>query len=476
MTGVARISALATDLYELTMAEGYLRFGLDRPAVFDMFYRRQPFGGGFAVFAGLGPLLEALRELRFTQDDLAYLDSLKLFSPEFLKLLADFRFRGDVWAMPEGTVVFPQEPLVRVQGSLIEAQLIEGLLLCLLNFQSLIATKTARVFEAARGGSILEFGLRRAQGLDGALSASRAAFIGGASATSNTLAGRTYGIPVAGTMAHSWVMAFADEREAFEKYAELYPDKTILLIDTFNTLKSGLAHAIPVGRRLAALGKPFGVRLDSGDIQYLSQQVRAALDAAGLQSAKIAVSNELNEEIVHELVSAGCPIDIWGVGTHLVTGGSESSFTGVYKLALKHEDGRTVPTMKISDNPEKSTNPGIKQVWRFHDEAGSPLADLIGLESEVFKSGRSYTFHHPAMDSRRFRLEARGEVKPLLQPVMRGGEIEADRPSLADIRTSTLANLAALDPTYKRQLNPHVYKVSITNRLLELKQSLMDLS
>jgi nicotinate phosphoribosyltransferase len=468
------VSALMTDLYELTMAQGYFRFGLDRPAVFDMFFRRQPFGGGFSIFAGLAPLLEALRGLHFSAEDLAYLESQKIFERDFLDYLAGFRFKGDVWAMPEGTPVFPQEPLVRVHASLVEAQLVEGLLLCMLNFQSLVATKAARVYEASHGGTILEFGLRRAQGVDGALSASRAAYLGGASATSNTLAGRTYGIPVAGTMAHSWVMAFTDETEAFEKYAELYPDKTILLIDTFNTLKSGLAHAIPVGRRLAAMGKSFGVRLDSGDIQYLSMQVRQALDAAGLTDAKIAVSNELDEHIVRELVAAGCPIDIWGVGTHLVTGGSDSSFTGVYKLVQKQVGGKDVPTMKVSDNPEKSTNPGVKQVWRFFDECGSPLADLVGLHDETVGTARSWTFHHPSVDSRSFSLEARGEVRPLLSQVMRAGELSAAEPALADLRGQTLKNLSALDLTYKRLLNPHLFKVSISSRLRELKLSLMN--
>jgi nicotinate phosphoribosyltransferase len=468
------VSALLTDLYELTMAQGYFRYGMDRPAVFDMFFRRQPFDGGFSIFAGLAPLLDALRGLHFSQADLAYLESQKIFAQDFLDYLEAFRFHGDVWAMPEGTPVFPQEPLVRVHASLIEAQLIEGLLLCILNFQSLIATKAARLYEASHGGTILEFGLRRAQGADGALSASRAAFLGGASATSNTLAGRSFGIPVAGTMAHSWVMAFSSETEAFEKYAELYPDKTILLIDTFNTLKSGLAHAIPVGKRLAAMGRSFGVRLDSGDIQYLSMQVRQALDEAGLAEAKIAVSNELDEHIVRELVAAGCPVDIWGVGTHLVTGGSDSSFTGVYKLVQKDVDGTAVPTMKVSDNPEKSTNPGIKQVWRFFDEGGSPLADLVGLHDEKVGAGRVWTFHHPSVDSRRFSLEARGEVRPLLRQVMCAGELTAAEPALADLRGQTLKNLAALDPTYKRLLNPHLFKVSISSRLRDLKLSLMN--
>ncbi|HOV38920.1 MAG TPA: nicotinate phosphoribosyltransferase, partial [Spirochaetales bacterium] len=372
-----KLSALFTDLYELTMAQGYFKYEMNNHGVFDMFFRRQPFGGGFSVFAGLEDLLEFLMNFRFTPEDLEYLEGLGYFEQPFLDYLASFHFTGDVYAVPEGTLVFPMEPLVRIHGTLIETQIIESMLLNILNFETLIATKSARIYLASNKGTILEFGLRRAQGPDGAMSASRAAYIGGASATSNTLAGRVYGIPVAGTMAHSWILAFDSEEEAFHRYAELYPNNTILLIDTFNTLRSGIANAIKIGLKLKALGKSFGVRLDSGDIQYLSNEVRAALDRAGLTDAKIAVSNELEEEIIYHLVSSKCPIDIWGVGTHLVTGGGDPAFTGVYKLCAREKDGTYIPTMKVSDNPEKSTNPGIKQVYRFHDAAGHPLADLI---------------------------------------------------------------------------------------------------
>ncbi|MBL8968321.1 MAG: nicotinate phosphoribosyltransferase, partial [Spirochaetaceae bacterium] len=296
-------SALFTDFYELTMAQGYWKGGALRRSVFDVFFRRQPFDGGYAISAGLEPLLRALGEFRFSPEDIAYLEGLGMFERGFLDYLADFRFRGEVWAQGEGRVIFPQEPLLRVHADLIEAQLVEGLVLNYLNFQSLVATKAARVWRASGYGRVMEFGLRRAQGPDGALSASRAAYIGGAEGTSNALAGRLYGIPVLGTMAHSWVMTYPSEREAFEAYASIYPDRTVFLIDTYDTLGSGVKNAIAAGRTLAERGKRFGVRLDSGDIDYLSREVRKALDAEGLEDAFIAVSNDLDERIVEHLVA-----------------------------------------------------------------------------------------------------------------------------------------------------------------------------
>ncbi len=466
-------SALFTDLYELTMAQGYFRYEMNSRVVFDMFFRRQPFGGGFSVFAGLEDLITALEGFRFRSDDLEYLESLGIFADDFLRYLEDFRFSGDIYAVPEGTVVFPHEPLIRVHGSQIETQLIESMLLNIVNVQTLIATKTARIYLASNRGRIMEFGLRRAQGPDGAMSASRAAFIGGASSTSNSLAGKTYGIPVSGTMAHSWVMSFDSEEEAFARYAELYPETTTLLIDTYNTMKSGVPHAITVGKTLQARGLPFGVRLDSGDMQYLSFQVRDALDRAGLRDAKIAVSNELDEEIVASLVSSGCPIDFWGVGTHLVTGGKDPSLTGVYKLAAREKNGEFIPTMKVSDNPEKSTNPGIKQVYRFYDEKGGPLADLIAFEGSGFPPGEPVLFHHPLMDYRNFTLRSFGKALPLLEKRMEGGKIIGPRPALTELRQRAMREIAGLDPTYTRILNPHVYKVSISEALRKAKVAII---
>jgi nicotinate phosphoribosyltransferase len=471
MGHMIRDAALLTDWYELTMMQGYHHHGLQHRAVFDMFFRRQPFDGGFSVFAGLEDLLETLETLRFLPEEIDYLRRQGVFREEFLEYLASFRFSGDLWSVPEGTLVFPQEPLLRVHASILEAQLVESLLLNTINYQTLVATKTARIYCASEGGAIAEFGLRRAQGADGALSASRAAYIGGASATSNTLAGKLYGIPVTGTMAHSWVMAFESEQEAFQRYADLYPDKTILLIDTYDTLGSGIENAIIVGRKLKEKGHSIGVRLDSGDIQYLSKQVRARLDAAGLEDARIAVSNELDEQIIYQLVAAGSPIDMWGVGTQLVTGGADSSLTGVYKLAAKEtKPGTFISTMKVSDNPEKSTNPGTKQVWRFYGEHDYPMADLITIEEEEILPDRPYTLYHPSGDYRQTRLERYQRVEPLLHQQMAEGRRLRTGPSLQEIRTQVLKNLDNLDETYKRIINPHIYKVSVSRQLRERKK------
>lgn len=462
-------SALFTDFYELTMAQGYWRAGDRRRAVFDTFFRRQPFGGGYAIAAGLGPLLDDLSDFRFLPEDIAWLESLGMFDRGFLDYLASFRFSGEVWAVPEGSVVFPQEPLLRVEADLVEAQVVEGLVLNRLNFQSLVATKAARVWRASGYGQVLEFGLRRAQGLDGAESASRAAFIGGASSTSNALAGRLFGIPVSGTMAHSWVMTFPTEREAFEAYASIYPDRSVFLIDTYDSLGSGIRNAIEVGKGLAEKGKRFGVRLDSGDIDYLAHEVRARLDAAGLGDSWIVASNELDEEIIERLVASGAPVDVWGVGTSLVTGGREAAFTGVYKLAAVEREGRLEPAMKFSDNPEKSTNPGVKQAWRLYSDKGGAMGDLLTLGDEAPpEPGREVTLHHPSGDWRRTTFVP-ARVESLLSCVMRGGRLVAPLPPLVETRAGLKERLASFDATYLRLLNPHVYKVSISTSLRDLK-------
>jgi nicotinate phosphoribosyltransferase len=477
-TGAVVNSALFTDFYSLTMAQGYWRLREDRRAVFEMFFRRQPFGGGYALFAGLGTLLERLRTLSFSDDDIAWLKSLGMFDDAFTEYLRSFRFSGSLWAMDEGTVVFPLEPLIRIEGSLIECQIIEGMLLNIINFQSLIATKTCRVWLASGRGSVMEFGLRRAQGPDGAMSATRAAYIGGAAGTSNTLAGKMFGIPVIGTMAHSWVMSFAGEEEAFDAYAELYPDKTVFLIDTYDTLKSGIHSAIKAGKKLAEKGKSFGVRLDSGDIQYLSVEVRRRLDAAGLNKTTITVSNDLDESIIETLVKAGAPVNSWGVGTKMVTGDTDAAFTGVYKLAAR-EDGRgtMLPAMKFSDNPEKTTNPGVKQVWRITDGGGAAVADVLGLDGndgmDALKPGERCAFWHPSADYRHFYHVIEGDVRPLLKQRIDKGEPCADLPSLAEIKAHAESGLECFDSTYKRLLNPHVYKVSISEKLRRLKLDLI---
>ena len=472
-------SALFTDFYELTMAQGYWKRNMNTLSVFDMFFRRQPFNGGFSVFAGLSPLLETIENFRFTKEDIKYLESLSLFERGFLDYLASFRFSGDIWAMDEGSIVFPNEPLLRVHANVIEASIIEGLVLNMINFQSLIATKTARIWLASNKGPIMEFGLRRAQGFNGAMSASRAAYIGGAAGTSNTLAGKEYGIPVMGTMAHSWVMSYPDEVAAFEAYAELYPGNSTFLIDTYNTLDSGIKAAITVGRKLTAQGRNFGVRLDSGDIQYLSTEVRAALDRSGLPDAKITVSNELSEEIVESLVLNKAPIDSWGIGTHMVTGGSESSFTGVYKLAARtgipgHSGSSELqPTMKLSDNPEKTTNPGVKQVWRLYNEDGTVKADVLTLEGETIEERVSRRFYHPSNDYQSF-VCAPAQVRPMLAKKMVAGKRLGDAETLNEIRCRVQAGLEQFDRSFKRILNPHIFKVALTENIRDLKRGFFD--
>ncbi len=467
-------SALFTDYYELTMAQGYWKHGMDAKAVFDMFFRRQPFKGGYSVFAGLDPLIDSLEGFSFSSEDLAWLESQACFEPAFLRFLENFKFSGDIYAIEEGELVFPQEPLLRVHANLIEAQIVEGLILNMLNFQSLIATKSARVSMAARGKKLMEFGLRRAQGQNGAMAASRASFIGGAAGTSNALAARQLGIPAMGTMAHSWVMAFDSELEAFNAYADLYPSNTTLLIDTYDTLESGLPNAIAAGKRLAARGCNFGVRLDSGDIDYLSRKVRSALDKAGLEKAFIVVSNELDEYIVERLVSEGAPVDVWGVGTHLVTGGEESAFTGVYKLAAVERNGSYQSVMKLSDNPEKATNPGIKELYRFFDSSGAAIADYMALEEEVPEKGKPIILYHPSLDMRRFRLNPEGDIKKLLGKVMEGGKRIASAKSMNDIQNKRIESAKAFDHTYLRFLNPHIYKVSISQGLRDMKADFVE--
>lgn len=466
-------NGLFTDFYELTMAQGYWKRKLSGHRVaFDYFFRHQPFGGGFSVFAGLDTLLRAIESFSFSAEDIAYLDSLGLFEKGFLDFLAGFKFRGKIYAAREGEIVFPQEPLLRVDADLVEAQIMEGLILNTLNFQSLIATKSARVWLASGKGNIMEFGLRRAQGSDGALSASRAAFIGGAAGTSNTLAGREYGIPVLGTMAHSWVMSFPSELESFRAYASIYPQAATLLIDTFNTLESGIENAITVGKELAAKGCGVGVRLDSGDIDYLTRQVRKRLDEAGLADAKIVVSNELDEQIIEHLVSEKAPIDVWGVGTNMVTGGNDAAFSGVYKLSAIHTAGGVKSVMKFSDNPEKSTNPGIKNVFRIYNGSGNPRLDLVTVEDEVPEVGKEITAHHPSGDYRNVRLIPE-RIEPLLSLVMDGGIRVGAGLGLKDIQRHFAERILTFDSTYLRQLNPHIYKVSISAKLREMKLGLI---
>jgi nicotinate phosphoribosyltransferase len=473
-------SALQTDFYELTMAQGYWKKGMkDERAVFEMFFRKHPFSSGFSIFAGLQTLLDALKKIAFSDDDIAYLRSLNFFDENFLDFLKDFHFTGSLYAMDEGTIVFPQEPLIRVDSNIIECQIIEALLLNIINFQSLIATKTARVYLASCSGAIMEFGLRRAQGPDGGLSASRAAFIGGAIGTSNVLAAKEFGITPMGTMAHSWIMAFPSEEDAFRTYAEFYPVHPVFLIDTYDTLKSGIVNAIKVGKEVISRHGTFGVRLDSGDINYLTRSVRKKLDEEGCVSATIAVSNDLDEIVINALMEQGAPVNSWGVGTRMVTGGNEAAFTGVYKLAAHDTGGHLIPTIKFSDNPEKTTLPGIKQVWRLKDSGGLAVADIITLDEaeggadEKIISGRRRAFWHTQADYRHFYHTVEQEPVPLLTRRLENGKQISPNPALTAIQNHCKAQLAMFDDSYKRLLNPHIYKVSITEKMRNLKLSLI---
>ena len=448
-------SALLTDLYQLTMVQGYFLRRRDPLVAFELFFRRPPFGGGYALAAGAGDAIDAIAALRFTTDDLDYLHSLELFRDEFLAFLAKWRFRGALHAVPEGTAVFAGEPLVRVTARLTEAQLVESMLLNVVNFQTLIATKAARVVQAAGGGAVLEFGLRRAQGQDGALSAARAAYIGGVQGTSNVAAGQRYGIPVGGTMAHSWVQSFASEQEAFDRFADFYPDRAILLVDTYDTLASGIPHAIPALTRLQERGHTgFGVRLDSGDLGPLSRAVRARLDAAGLQRARIVASNDLDETRIAELRAGGAPIDVWGVGTRLVTAYDDPALGGVYKLVAVHEGGTWQPTAKRSEEPGKATLPGIKQVVRCEDSCRA-TGDLLCRDDEAAEIASQA----PAGERRR----------PLLAVCMRDGRRVAPAEPLSAIRDRAAASLDRLPPTTRALVDPAPYPVRPTPTLTAMQ-------
>lgn len=469
-------SALITDFYELTMMQGYFLKHHNPDVVFDVFYRNNPFSGGYTLFTGIEEVISRLEGFRFSAEDIEYLRSLKTFDEDFLSYLAGYRFSGTVYAFDEGTPAFPGEPLVRIESSLMDCQLVEAFVLNTLNFQTLIATKASRMVNATRGhGAIMEFGLRRAQGENGAHAASRASFIGGTKVTSNTYAGMKYGIPVSGTMAHSWIMSFDSEEEAFREFASVYPDNAVLLIDTYDTLGSGIEAAIKIGLEQKAKGLKIGVRIDSGDLNYLPRVIRDRLDKAGLEDATICVSNDLTEEIIQTLVSDGVPIDSWGIGTHLVTGGNQSSLNGVYKLAAKKENGVFEPALKVSNSFEKTTNPGIKQVYRFFDENDNALADLISLDEETVQDGINHTFFHPFSMGDFFvmKKDAYKYSRPLLTKKMEGGKRVSPERSLQEIQAYARESLSHLHKSYKRQINPHIYKVSLSRKLRDLKMDLI---
>lgn len=466
-------SALVTDLYELTMLAGYLEEGMtDQYAVFDLFYRHNPFQGGYAVFAGLETALSYLEGLRFTDRELAYLKGLGIFRPAFIDYLREFRFRGKVTAPPEGTVVFANEPLLTVEGNLAEAQFVETALLNMVNFQTLVATKAARINHAAADGTVIEFGLRRAQGPDGGLSEARAAYIGGVRSTSNVLAGMTYGIPVKGTHAHSWIMAFPDELAAFRKYAEVFPDACILLIDTYDTLKSGVPNAITVARELRQRGHELaGVRIDSGDLAYLSRTARAMFDAAGFPGVKIVASNELDEYIIDSMRKEGGRVDIYGVGTKLATcmGEGGGALGGVYKLVRIGDR----PRLKVTSDLAKATLPDRKRLLRVVSADGTFIQDVMTLADEELQPDE--TVFNPANPLQHVTLPDNAHFEEVRSVVMAAGKRTSEHvPTLDEAADRCAEQLRRLPQGCLRFINPHLYKVSISGRLNALRITLME--
>jgi len=471
--------ALLTDLYELTMAYGYWKLGMaDREAVFSLTFRKNPFDSGFAIACGLHDVIDFLRHFRFDDADTQYLatltgsDGKPLFEPAFLQYLRKMQFTCDVDAIPEGTAVFAHEPLVRVRGPLLAAQIIDTPLLTLMNFQTLVATKSARICQAAKGDPVLEFGLRRAQGIDGGVTATRAAFVGGCAATSNLLAGKLFGITVKGTHAHSWVMAFDDELEAFEAYASVMPNNAIFLVDTYNTL-DGVRHAVEVGKKLRAQGHELsGVRLDSGDLAYLSIEARKILDDAGFEHAAIVASNDLDETIISSLKEQqGAKITVWGVGTRLATSFDQPALGGVYKLsALRDQQGKWLYKVKLSEQTAKISTPGILQVRRYRD-GQSFIGDAIYDES--LGVSQPTTIIDITDATRRKTFDAATEHEDLLAPIFRGGKLVYDEPDLKTTQQRTRDQLAMLHAGIKRFINPHRYPAGLEKRLYDLRAEII---
>ncbi len=472
---------LLTDLYELTMMQGYFNEKSNDTVIFDAFYRKNPSGSGYAITAGLEQVIDYVKNLSFSYDDIDYLRSLGIFTEEFLEYLAGFHFTGDIYAIPEGSVVFPQEPLVKVIAPVMEAQLVETAILNIINHQSLIATKASRVCFAAQDDGVMEFGLRRSQGPDAGTLGARAAVIGGCIGTSNVLCGQIFDVPVLGTHAHSWIMSFPDEYTAFKAYADLYPDACILLVDTYDTLKSGVPNAIRVFEEMKANGiqsNYYGIRLDSGDLAYLSKKARKMLDAAGFTDAIISASSDLDEYLIDSLKTQGAAITSWGVGTNLITSADCPAFGGVYKLAAIKREGQETFTakIKISENPAKITNPGDKTVYRIIDkETGKLKADLITLADEVYDSSKDLEIFHPIDTWKRSTLSGGSyTMEEILVPVFKKGQCVYESPKTMDIRSFCQRELSLLWDETRRLINPQEVYVDLSKPLYDLKMSLLN--
>ena len=472
---------LLTDLYELTMMQGYFK-NKDRneTVIFDAFYRSNPCGGGYAICAGLEQVIQYIKELHFDEEDIKYLSSLGIFEKDFLEYLKDFRFSGDIYAIPEGTVMFPREPMIKVIAPIMEAQLVETAILNIMNHQSLIATKASRVCFAARGDGIMEFGLRRAQGPDAGTYGARAAMIGGCIGTSNVLAGQLFDVPVKGTHAHSWIMSFPDEYTAFKTYADMYPSACILLVDTYDTLKSGVPNAIRVFTEMREAGIPlnfYGIRLDSGDLAYLSKKARKMLDEAGFPDAVISASNDLDEFLIDSLKVQGATITSWGVGTNLITSKDNPSFGGVYKLAaIQDKNGVFIPKIKLSENSEKVTNPGNKMIYRIYEkQSGKIKADLICLVDEVYKEEDDLLLFDPQEPWKKTKLKGGTyRMRPIMEHIFEKGKCIYTSPKVMDIRSYCQDELNTLWDETRRLVNPHKVYVDLSARLYDIKLSLLD--
>lgn len=472
---------LLTDLYELTMMQGYFKNQTNETVIFDAFYRNNPSESGYAIAAGLEQVIDYVKNLHFSKDDISYLKSLHLFEDDFLEYLSNFKFTGSIYAIPEGTIVFPREPLVKVVASAMEAQLVETAILNIINHQSLIATKASRVVYAAQGDGVMEFGLRRAQGPDAGTWGARAAMIGGCIGTSNVLAGQLFDVPVKGTHAHSWIMSFPDEYTAFKKYAEIYPDACLLLVDTYDTLNSGVPNAIRVFTEMKEAKIPltvYGIRLDSGDLAYLSKKARKMLDEAGFPDAVISASSDLDEYLIDSLKTQGAAITSWGVGTNLITSKDCPAFGGVYKLAAIRDKntGKFIPKIKLSENTEKITNPGNKTIFRLYDkETGKIKADLIALVGEKFDSNYSLLIFDPIETWKKTLLKSGTyTIRELMIPIFLDGECVYNSPKVMDIQAYCMQELDTLWDETRRLVNPHKVHVDLSNELYQIKKQLLD--
>lgn len=473
---IKRNLTMLTDFYELTMANGYFNNGLkDKVVYFDMFFRRIPDKAGFVIIAGLEQLINYIKSLYFTEKDIEYLRKKGFEDEEFLNYLRNFKFTGDIWAIPEGTPVFPNEPLITVRGKVIEVQLIETMLLLTINHQSLIATKANRIVRSAEGRTVMEFGSRRAQGYDGAIIGARAAYIGGCIGTACTISDRDFGIPALGTMAHSWIQLFEDEYEAFKAYAKTYPDNCSLLVDTYDVLKSGIPNAIKVFNEVVVPAgfRPKGIRLDSGDLAYLSKKARKMLNDAGFPDCKIIASNSLDEYIIKDLLSQGAEIDSFGVGENLITSKSEPVFGGVYKLVAVEENGEVMPRIKVSENIEKITNPCYKKVLRIYDKkTNKAIADLLTFPDEVIDETKPYELFDPIHTWKRKTID-NFYVKELQVPIFKDGECVYNSPDIETIKSYCKEQLDTLWDEVLRIENPHRYYVDLSEKLWETKDKLL---